>query len=500
MDYPADGDLLFEDAACGLLATRADGTILRANRTFCAWIGYSASELVGRRLDALLTIGARIFHQTHWAPLLKMQRSLSEVKLEMRHADGHRVPMMMNAVVRTRGGVEFHELAVFSARDRHLYEEELRKARERAESHLRSEQASQAALAQTRARLALAIDAAQLYQWSVDLATGLRHYEDGVALLLGYRSARPMNGAEFVEHVLAADRAAEAQSIAAFVSAPSGRYHAVFRVLGADGALRWVAAWGSLSGDGGDSPARLEGLLQDVSESQHQRTLAEDRALLAEQTLGIVGHDLRNPLAAIQMAAELLGLRHLDASQQSAVGERLKSSTRRANRLIADLLDFTRARTGRSMGVKKTLVDTGEIARDVIAEIGAAHPLRRITLVESGDGRLVADGDRIAQALGNLVSNAITYGLAATEVVVRSEGLPAEVRLSVHNQGEPIDPALRSTIFEPMTRGETPGHLRSVGLGLYIVREIAAAHGGRVDYLSSREDGTVFAVELPRAP
>lgn len=81
-----------------------------------------------------------------------------------------------------------------------------------------------------------------------------------------------------------------------------------------------------------------------------------------------------------------------------------------------------------------------------------------------------------------------------------AEGLPADVRLSVHNQGEPIDPALRSTIFEPMTRGETPGPLRSVGLGLYIVREIAAAHGGRVDDVSSRDDGTVLAIGFPRAP
>jgi len=265
-----------------------------------------------------------------------------------------------------------------------------------------------------------------------------------------------------------------------------------------DGQELFVAAWGRLRSDGSGSPSHFSGLLQDVTSSHRQRALAEDRALLAEQTLGIVGHDLRNPLAAIQMAAELLALRHLDAAQQAAVGERIRSSTRRANRLIADLLDFTRARTGRSLSVTKGLVDTHAIARDVVAEISSAHPTRRVRHQEQGDGRLVADGDRLAQALGNLVSNALTYGLPDADVTVRSEGLADGVRLWVHNLGAAIDPAMRPTIFEPMTRGDAPGHLRSVGLGLYIVREIAHAHGGSVDYVSSPEEGTTFVIELPR--
>ncbi|MDP9124727.1 MAG: PAS domain-containing sensor histidine kinase [Pseudomonadota bacterium] len=498
MDHPAASDLLYEGAACGLIVTAADGTILRANRTFCSWIGYLAEQLAGRRVDTLLTIGGRIFHQTHWAPLLKMQRSLSEVMLEMRHADGHRIPMVMNAVVHQHGGVEFHELAIFSARDRHQYEEELLKARERAEAHLRSEQASQKALAEARAHLELAMDAAQLFQWSVDLPSRLRRYESSVARLLGHREALPIDESDFLGHILPEDRAAEAKALEDFLDTPTGRYHTVFRMRNVEGQELFVAAWGRFRSDGNGSPAHFSGLLQDVSQSHRQRALAEDRALLAEQTLGIVGHDLRNPLAAIQMAAELLGLRQLDAAQQTALGERIRSSTRRANRLIADLLDFTRARTGRSLSVNKVLVDMHAIARDVVSEISSAHPTRTLVHHEQGDGRLVADGDRLSQALGNLVSNALTYGLADTKVTVRSEGLEDGVRLSVHNLGAVIDPAMRPTIFEPMTRGEAPGHLRSVGLGLYIVREIALAHGGTVDYVSSEAEGTTFVINLPR--
>ncbi len=112
---------------------------------------------------------------------------------------------------------------------------------------------------------------------------------------------------------------------------------------------------------------------------------------------------------------------------------------------------------------------------------------------------MVADGHRVAQALGNLVSNALTYGLQDAEVTVRSDGLEHSARLDVHNLGGVIGPAMRSTIFEPMTRGDSPGHLRSVGLGLYIVREIVVAHGGEVDYTSSPAEGTTFVIDLPRS-
>ena len=492
------GDPLYEDAACGLLLTQADGTILRVNRTFCTWLGRLREDLVGQRLETLLTIGGRIFHQTHWMPLLNMQRSLSEVKLEMKHVDGQRVPMVMNAVIRTRGGHEFHELAVFSARDRHKYELELLKARERAEEHLRNEQESQKALAEARAGLELAIDAAQLFQWSVRISDRERRYDPNVALLLGFSGRQAIEAAEFTNRIVAEDRHAEASALATFLDAPADRFQTVFRVVGVDGVQRWIASWGRLQSDAGGSPTHLVGLLQDVTQSHRQRAEAEDRALLAEQTLGIVGHDLRNPLAAIEMAAEILGLQTLGAEQQLALGERLRSSTRRANRLIADLLDFTRARTGRGLSLSTTLVDGHAVARDVVAELATAHPGRQLRHTEIGDTRMFADGDRIGQALGNLVSNALTYGAPDTVVTVTSEGRANSVHFSVHNHGIPINPGMRPTIFEPMTRGESAGHLRSVGLGLYIVREIAAAHGGDVDYTSDEVSGTTFVIELPR--
>ncbi|MEP6502558.1 MAG: ATP-binding protein [Betaproteobacteria bacterium] len=498
MQHRADSDLLYEEAACGLLVTESDGKIVRVNRTFCNWIGKPADALIGLRLQSLLSIGSRMFHQTHWSPLLKMQGSLSEVKLEIVHADGSRVPMVLNAVVRPIDGAEYHELAVFSARDRHQYERELLVAREKAEQHLERELASQRELADARARLELAIGAAQLFPWTVDLPDRRRTYGAEVARLLGHAEAGPVAAGDFLSRMHPDDRAAEAAALEKFLDEGQGRFEFTFRLSGVDGVLRWITAWGQLRRGASDAPIDLVGVLQDVTDSHRQRALAEDRALLAEQTLGIVGHDLRNPLAAIQMSADAIALGMLNADQHRSVAARIQSSTRRANRLIADLLDFTQARIGRGLRLDKKPLDAHALAADVTSELATAHPRRRLRHASAGDGACLVDGDRLIQALGNLVSNALTYGLPDTDVTLSSIGLADTVRFEVHNAGPAIDPALRPALFEPMTRGSDPGQLRSVGLGLYIVREIAHAHGGRVDCVSEPGLGTTFVICVPR--
>ena len=127
----------YDEAACGLLVTAVDGTILRCNSTFCGWTGYAAEELIAkRRIQELLTMGGRVFHQTHWAPLLQMQGSVSEIQLEIIHRDLHTVPILLNAIRRRdESGVKDH-IAVFVSTDRRKYEQELLAARERAETAL----------------------------------------------------------------------------------------------------------------------------------------------------------------------------------------------------------------------------------------------------------------------------------------------------------------------------------------------------------------------------
>lgn len=137
----------YEHAPCGLVTTKIDGTIVRVNATFCSWCGFAASELVGRRrIQDLLTIGGRVFHQTHWAPLLLMQRSVAEVKLDIRHSAGHKVPMLINALRRGDGDAQYDDFAFVIVTDRDKYEQELLSTRLRAEEALEAKKQAEKAL------------------------------------------------------------------------------------------------------------------------------------------------------------------------------------------------------------------------------------------------------------------------------------------------------------------------------------------------------------------
>ncbi|HEY6039123.1 MAG TPA: ATP-binding protein, partial [Kofleriaceae bacterium] len=135
-----------------------------------------------------------------------------------------------------------------------------------------------------------------------------------------------------------------------------------------------------------------------------------------------------------------------------------------------------------------------------VDELRLAHPRRVLEHHRAGDGPCSADPSRLAQLVGNLVSNANAYGDPAQPITVTSAlaGDTAEIR--VHNTGRPIDPEVQSTMFEPMTRGTSAGAAgRSIGLGLFIVREIARAHGGTATVTSTAETGTTFTISWPRA-
>ena len=357
---------LFEEMPCGLLVTAADGTILRVNRTFCGWVGQSAEELVGKKkLQELLTMGARIFHQTHWLPMLQMQGSISEVKFDVKAQGGKPLPMLLNVLRRTTEAGVYDEISAFIAEDRNKYERELLAARKRADT-----------------------------------------------LIL----------------------------------------------------------------------------------------LEQDRALFAEQTIGIVSHDLRNPLTVIMMATQALATRGSKLTDEKAQ-RMLASITRageRAQRLIEDLLDFTGARLGQGLAVSLKPVNLHSIAEKAVEELSLAFPGRTLRHLSRGDGIVHADAHRLAQLLGNLVSNAMSYGDSAGTVTVVSSVAADGASLDVHNTGPVIPPAILSTMFEPMVRGGSLDHsTRSVGLGLFIVRAIATAHGGEISVTSNAEDGTRFHLTFP---
>jgi len=287
------------------------------------------------------------------------------------------------------------------------------------------------------------------------------------------------------------------------LNATEDLYNCTYRLDGVDGVRRTVISSGLGFLDEDGKLVQFVGVLSDVTEVARQRSLAEDRALFAEQMVGIVSHDLRNPLSAILMGAKLLAHGEVAPGKLRVLGH-ITSSAERAKRLIADLLDFTLARVGRGLVVTRETFDLHALVASIVEELALSFPDRTIVHLKNGAGMCSADADRVAQLLGNLVGNAMAYGTPGSAVTVTSEvpskGTGATARLSVHNMGEPVPPEMLESVFEPMVRGE-PGDSgsRSVGLGLFIVRAIAVAHGGDVSVDSSRERGTTFTFTFPCA-
>ena len=248
-------------------------------------------------------------------------------------------------------------------------------------------------------------------------------------------------------------------------------------------------------------------LVLDVTEAVRvrqsaQRRMEEERMRrdFEQQLIGIVSHDLRNPLGAILLGTQLL-LRRTDLDSRAVQSaERIRGSAERAMRLVRDLLDFTQARLGGGLKLKRQPGDLHQVAREAVEELRAAYPERELHLEPAGDARGIWDADRFSQVVDNLVGNALKYSPPDSPVRVRVEGGAHEVRMQVHNGGPPIDPEAMPRLFEPLQRAASAVDTasRSVGLGLYIVDQIVRAHGGRIHVTSTREAGTTFDVRLPR--
>lgn len=242
----------------------------------------------------------------------------------------------------------------------------------------------------------------------------------------------------------------------------------------------------------------------DISERKRAEEELRRTAQFRERLIGIVSHDLRTPLTAISTGAGLL-LRTEGMPEKTlrTVG-RIASSAERMARMISELLDFTRVRLGGGIPVQRTASDLYPVVRHVVEEAEMAFPGRAVRLEAQGDFRGEWDEGRLAQVVGNLLRNALLYSPEGTPVTVGLQGEGTWVRLVVHNHNRagPIPPETLPTLFDPFRRGaasHTERAREGLGLGLYIAREIVAAHRGFIDVMSSEREGTVFTLLLPRA-
>ena len=228
--------------------------------------------------------------------------------------------------------------------------------------------------------------------------------------------------------------------------------------------------------------------------------------------LAILSHDLRNPLHTIRTAANVVMLQNKNPATAVAMSM-ITKNTDAMMQLISDLIDFSSSGLGQAMPLNRGPVDLEELCRDVIDSFRTSHPGRTFRFHSDGAVHGVWDAGRIRQVVSNLTGNAIQHGSpeGPIDLSVTSNGTGSAgtspggptVVLSVRNQGAPIPPDLLPTIFDPLRRyatresasQRTPG---SIGLGLYIVREIVVAKGGTVEVASTAEEGTTFTVRIPR--
>jgi signal transduction histidine kinase len=230
-----------------------------------------------------------------------------------------------------------------------------------------------------------------------------------------------------------------------------------------------------------------------------QRRQVTQALRLNELFVGILGHDLRNPLGAMVIGAELLASQ-LTEDKHLRTLQRMTAAGRRMAAMIEQLLDLTRARLGGGLGFLRANqpLDVRELVGRTLDELRANHPGRELALEATGDCTTTGDPDRLLQLFSNLVANALTHGDPAGAVGVSVAGTSRDIVVEVRNQGV-IPPERVPTLFEPFRRRPRDGSRSGgLGLGLFISQQIAMAHGGDIAVESSPDAGTIVTVRLPR--
>jgi signal transduction histidine kinase len=275
-----------------------------------------------------------------------------------------------------------------------------------------------------------------------------------------------------------------------------------YRALRASVLRLWAHSGPDLHDSAVDDVTRFnESIDQSLSKavSSYTKRVNQSRDLF----LAILSHDLRNPLNSIAMSAALLPHLVDPAPETNEVVAQIATNADVMARMISDLLDYTRTRLGAGMPVHAAPMDLGSLCKELFNEFRTAHPNRNIRFHSDGDLTGQWDTDRLRQAISNLMGNAIQHSPGSALVELNVKGKGSSVVLVIRNGGSVIPPGELANIFDPLVQGSSAEHPKqnrpgSIGLGLYIARQIAQSHGGRIDVTSSEDAGTAFTVRLPR--
>ena len=249
--------------------------------------------------------------------------------------------------------------------------------------------------------------------------------------------------------------------------------------------------------------ARFNEAIDEAAVDSVQR-YAKEVATSRELFLAVLGHDLRNPLQVIQMASHTLAVPGVSDAARLQTAQRIGRVSKMMGGLIADLLEFTRSRQGRGIPIKRSACDMGQLCAEAIDLATETYSRQKFVLDAAGDLHLQADVSRMQQVLSNLLNNAVQHGDRRTEVRLTAHGEQDAIVVAVTNFGKPIPPEAVELIYKPLvqvpatTTDPDSRPQNSLGLGLYIVREIVLGHHGTIDVQSAAGSGTVFTIRLPR--
>ena len=245
-----------------------------------------------------------------------------------------------------------------------------------------------------------------------------------------------------------------------------------------------------------------EAIDQALAESIASYSNAVDQS--RQTFLAILGHDLRNPLSTIQISSQiLLKSAALDA-QHLDVAARIKRSVSTMNRMIKDLLEYAGGQIGKKIPVKLEAANMGNICRESLDEVQSAYPQAVFNFEAMGNLEGYFDRARFQQVISNLLINAVKYSERGTPITLSARSEPETIIVQVTSFGEPIPTESLQVIFNPLVqlsanRSKANHQSTSLGLGLFIAREIVEGHHGTIGATSSEEDGTIFTVRLPKA-
>jgi PAS domain S-box-containing protein len=374
---------------------------------------------------------------------------------------------------------------------------------------VRARKATEAAHEMARAaeeRLTLAIESAAMGTWDLDVRTGAFAWDARCKAILAC-SATLVDLRRFLDAIHPEDRPGAEEALReALEPHGSGNLKLECRISGIeDGTERWISARAQAIFEG-ERATRLVGTLLDSTEP---RRAARERDRLIEQLqqtlmfselfVGILGHDLRNPLNSIMTTASLMVRQRESETVVRQAGRIVRSADRMA-RMIDQILDFTRIRLGTGLRIEPRPVDAREVVKSVVDEFETIHAGGKIEVSHQGETTGRWDPDRLAQLLSNLVGNALQHRREQSPIHVVLDGSHRDhVRLSVHNEGA-VPSELLPVLFEPFrgTGDKKAGRGAGLGLGLFISQQIVVAHGGTIDVDSSPELGTTMSILLPR--